>query len=206
MIIVSLFKVLRKILFRLTSIFYTPYAKLILFLNGVKYSKDLKVNEILKVFITRRGIVIFDENISINSGNNHNIVGRQQKTIFWVEGKLTVGHNTGMSSTALICNHEIEIGNNVNLGGNTIIYDTDFHAIDPKIRLNKGLDKKEAKKAIVKIGNNVFTGAHSTILKGVTIGDNAVVGACSLVSKDIPTNEIWVGNPIRFIGRLKGMN
>jgi acetyltransferase-like isoleucine patch superfamily enzyme len=51
----------------------------------------------------------------------------------------------------------------------------------------------------IKIGNNVFIGAHSTILKGVTIGENAIVGACSVVTKSIPANQIWGGNPARFI-------
>lgn len=103
-----------------------------------------------------------------------------------------------MSATAIICNYDIEIGNNVNLGGNTVIYDTDFHALDPKIRL----DKKEVKKAKVVVGDNVFIGSHSTVLKGVTIGNNAVIGACSLVSKNIPANEIWGGNPIKFIKKM----
>lgn len=51
----------------------------------------------------------------------------------------------------------------------------------------------------VKIENNVFIGAHTTILKGVTIGSNAIIGACSVITKDIPANEIWAGNPARFI-------
>ena len=68
--------------------------------------------------------------------------------------------------------------------------------------MDKTRDKNEAKKAKVTIGNNVFIGSHSTILKGVIIGDNAVVGACSLVSKDIPANEIWGGNPITFIKKI----
>lgn len=54
----------------------------------------------------------------------------------------------------------------------------------------------------VNIGKNVWIGAGSVILSGVTIGDNSIVGALSLVNKNIPKNEIWVGNPARFVKRI----
>lgn len=197
-----IYKGFRKIKRIPINYFYTPFAKLIFYLNGVQFSKNLSVRGIIKVFVTRRGIVIMGKNISINSGNNHNIIGRQQKTTFWVEGKLVIGDNVGMSAIAIICNHEIEIGNNVTIGGNTVIYDTDFHSLNPQKRLDKNKDKKEAKWGKVSIGDNVFIGAHSTILKGVEIGKNSIIGACSVVAKDIPSNEIWAGNPAKFISNV----
>ena len=54
----------------------------------------------------------------------------------------------------------------------------------------------------VKIKNNVFIGAKYIILKGVTIGENSVVGAGSVVTKSIPANQIWAGNPAKFIRNL----
>lgn len=195
----SIYKACRKLKELLFRPVYNAIAKLNFSLNGIQFSKGLRVFGFLKVHVTRRGKVIIGNNLHINSGNNHNIIGRQQKTTFWVEGKLIIGNNVGMSSTAIICNHEIEIGDNVIIGGNTVIYDTDFHALDAKLRIDKGADKLYAKHGKVHIKENVFIGAHSTILKGVTIGANSVIGACSLVSKDIPDNEIWAGNPAVFI-------
>ena len=96
---------------------------------------------------------------------------------------------------------KINFGNNVMIGGNTVIYDTNFHSLDPSLR-NTNNDKVYAKKAAVNIKDNVFIGAHTTILKGVTIGENSVIGACSVVSKDIPPNEIWAGNPAKFIKKI----
>lgn len=197
-----IYKGFRKISGRLFSFLYTPYSKLIFYLNGVQFAKNLSVRGIMKVYVTRRGIVIMGKNITINSGNKYNIIGRQQKTTFWVEGKLVIGDHVGMSSTTIICNHEIEIGNNVIMGGNTVIYDTDFHSLNPNVRLEKSRDKIDAKWGKVIISDNVFIGAHSTILKGVIIGKNSIIGACSVVAKDIPCNEIWAGNPAKFISKV----
>jgi acetyltransferase-like isoleucine patch superfamily enzyme len=197
-----LYKAIRKIHNIIKGFFYTPINKLYLALNGVKVPKGLKTSGLIKVIVTRRGKVLLGENLSINSGKNHNIIGRQQKTTFWVEGNLIIGNYVGMSSTAIICNHEIEIGNYVTIGGNTVIYDTDFHTLDPIVRKDKKKDKINAKWGKVTIKDNVFIGEHSTILKGVTIGRNSIVGACSVVTKNIPDNEIWAGNPARFIKNI----
>lgn len=56
----------------------------------------------------------------------------------------------------------------------------------------------------VKIGNNVFIGAHSVICKAITIGDDVIVAAGSVVTKDIPSGEIWGGVPAKFIKKVKG--
>ena len=56
------------------------------------------------------------------------------------------------------------------------------------------------KKALVKIGNRAFVGAACIILKGVSIGEGAVIGAGSIVSRDIPPMEIWAGTPAKKIG------
>ena len=201
-ILIFSFKGLRKLSSSLLIRIYGPYTKLLFLLNGIKYQKGMIARGFMKVLVTRRGRVTVGENFKVNSGFNHNIIGRQQKTIFWVEGQLKIGDNVGMSSAAIICNNNIKIGDNVTIGGNTVIYDTDFHSLDPNIRSDKLRDKKAANFGKVIIGNHVFIGAHTTILKGVTIGENSVIGACSVVTKNIPKNEIWAGNPAKFIKAL----
>ena len=88
------------------------------------------------------------------------------------------------------------------LGGGVKIYDTDFHSLNPDIRKNRELDLTERKCAPVVLEDNCFIGAGTTILKGVRVGENAVVGACSLVTRDIPANEIWAGVPAKFVRRI----
>jgi acetyltransferase-like isoleucine patch superfamily enzyme len=201
-LITVLYKGIRKLNHFFRKPFYTIYGKLLFIFNGISIPNKMNIRGVMKIIVTPRGAVIIGNNFNVNSGNNHNIIGRQQKTTFWVEGKLTIGNNVGMSATALICNHEIEIGNNVTIGGNTVIYDTDFHSLDSVTRANKKEDKKNAKWGKVTLSDNVFIGAHTTILKGVTIGKNSIIGACSLIGKDVPENEIWAGNPAQFIKKI----
>lgn len=86
--------------------------------------------------------------------------------------------------------------------GGTCVYTTDFHSLDPKVR-QTNRDLKERKSAPVIIEENVFIGAHCTILKGVTIGKNSIIGAGSVVTKSVPANEIWAGNPAKFIRKIE---
>lgn len=51
-----------------------------------------------------------------------------------------------------------------------------------------------------KIGNKVFLGANSVVLPGVTIGDNVIIGACTIVTRDVPSNSVVIGNPGRVVG------
>ena len=71
---------------------------------------------------------------------------------------------------------------------------TYFHSLDAEQRRDSEQDRVNARFATAKIVNNVFVGAHST-MRGVTIGDSSVVVACSIVARNIPGNDIWVGNP-----------
>jgi acetyltransferase-like isoleucine patch superfamily enzyme len=145
--------------------------------------------------------MVLGAGFKMNNGSRHNRIGRQQSCFFIANngGLIEIGENVGMSSTAINCSKSVRIGDNVRIGGNTVIYDSDFHSLDAAIR-TQGKEKMTdiLMKAVV-IGNNVFIGAHSTILKGVTVGDNSIIGAGSVVTRSIPSNEIWGGNPAQFI-------
>ena len=112
-----------------------------------------------------------------------------------------MGNNVSMISYRLWIYEGLTIGNNVKIGGGTCIYTTDFHSLDAKIRCSSE-DMHHRKCAPVSIHDNVFIGAHSIILKGVTIGENSIIGAGSVVTKSVPANQIWAGNPAKFIREI----
>lgn len=175
----------------------------ILYTNGIHFS-SFKSHGIPYVNVGLGGKCAIGTNFKMNNRESSNPIGRFHSCSIVVakQGNLVMGNNVGMSSTAIVCHNKIEIGDNVNLGGNVVIYDTDFHSLNHIKRLNRESDTQDTKTKPVKIGNNVFIGAHSTILKGVFIGDNSVIGACSVVTKNVPENEIWGGNPAKFIKKI----
>ena len=168
---------------------------------NVSYGRGLISNGLPKIKTFPRSKFHIGKNFYMNNGKNFNMIGRQQQCYFVVlnDAHLQIGNNVGMSSTAIFCTLKITIGDYVKFGGNTCIYDTDFHSLDYLHRQSRSTDLANAKSKEVCLGNNVFIGAHSTILKGVNIGDNSIIGACSVVTKSIPSNEIWAGNPAKFI-------
>lgn len=199
-----MFRIVR-FLFRCTNRSWsTFYTKILFYIFNVDYKSGFCTSGIPIIDITSGCLMNIGQNLKLNNGFSVNRIGRQQPCFFILDhgGKLTIGNNVGLSSTAIVCHHQVTIGNNVRTGGNTVIYDTDFHSLQPTYRLASREDSDQIKKQPVHIGDNVFIGAHSTILKGVTIGENSVIGACSLVTKDIPCNQVWGGNPARFIRNL----
>lgn len=91
---------------------------------------------------------------------------------------------------------DIFVGNNVLFGPNVTV-SAGTHPIHPELR------SKQAQYNIpIHIGNNVWIGANSVILPGVNIRDNSVIGAGSIVTKDIPSNVIAVGNPCRVLREI----
>ena len=170
-------------------------------LNGANFSTDFKSNGIPLINISLTGKMSMGIQFVMNNGLYDNMIGRQQPCFFVVgkKGILIIGNNVGISATAIVCWNKIEIGNNVRIGGGSVIYDTDFHSLDCRERTAIPEIIENIQTAPVIIKDNVFIGANSTILKGVTIGKNSIIGACSVVTKNIPNNEIWAGNPAKFI-------
>lgn len=162
--------------------------------NNILYNTSLNnFNGLLTVYCA--GKFIIEKDVRINSKYSSNPIGGQTFSSFFVKEKgiLTIGENSAISNSTIVCWHKITIKKNVFIGGGCKIYDTDFHSVHYLDR-NQVVDDKVKVKEVV-INDNVFIGTSSIILKGVIIGSNSVIGAGSVVRNDIPANEIWAGNP-----------
>lgn len=105
---------------------------------------------------------------------------------------ITVGKNVFINSGCCFQDQGgIEIGNNALIGQQVVIA-TINHDLRPQSRANMS-------PAPVKIGNDVWIGAHATILAGVTIGNGAVIAAGAVVTKDVPENTVVGGVPAKII-------
>lgn len=119
---------------------------------------------------------------------------------FWCDYgyNISVGENFYMNHNCVILDSaKVEFGDNVFIAPNCSFY-TAGHPLDVETR-NKGLEFAKP----IKIGNNVWIGGSVSVLPGVTIGDNVVIGAGSVVIRDIPSNTVAVGNPCKVIKQLK---
>jgi acetyltransferase-like isoleucine patch superfamily enzyme len=105
---------------------------------------------------------------------------------------ITIGYGCGFSGTFIACARHIELGENVRCGANTLIMDTDWHTDDARTSPD----------APVIIGNNVWLGVNVTVLKGVNIGENTIVGAGSIVMRSLPANAVAMGVPARIVRKI----
>lgn len=118
---------------------------------------------------------------------------------FWCDYgyNISVGKNFYSNHNLVILDGaKVEFGDNVFIAPNCGFY-TAGHPIDASER-NKGLEYAHP----IKIGNNVWIGGNVCVLPGVTIGDNCVIGAGSVVVRDIPSNSVAVGNPCKVIRKI----
>lgn len=113
-----------------------------------------------------------------------------------IERGLTVGKNCKLGSGVIDPSHcfHVTIGDNVTFGPRVHIL---AHDASTKVFLGY------TRVANVHIGSNVFIGAYSVVLPGVTIGDNVVIGAGSVVTHDIPSNSVALGAPARVVKPLE---
>jgi acetyltransferase-like isoleucine patch superfamily enzyme len=174
-------------------------------LLGCRYGSNLCADGRVVVRVRRSGAITLGENVKINSRFMGNLVGMTNPTVFdcVAGGEISIGDDSGCSSTVFSSQSSIGVGKNVKIGGNVRIFDHDYHPLDHLARRDSVRGPAEIESAPVVIGDDVFIGANAIILKGVHIGNRSVIGAGAVVAlKNIPPDSLVAGNPARVIRSL----
>ena len=165
--------------------------------------KDAVIKGIPKVFISKKGTVSIGNSFTLRSGARRGIGNEStSKIMVGANATLKIGNNVGMTNVCIVCQKEINIGHHVLIGAGTMIMDSNFHDLNWKGRMDGYHGIIGAKTAPVNICDNVFIGTRSIICKGVTIGARSIIAAGSVVVKDVPEDEVWGGNPAKFLKKL----
>ena len=208
----------RSITYIRMSRIYHIYKKLLLFiyctLSGMKYNSTWEING--RFYVIRPnlflrhlkglkgGTLSIGKQFKCNNRFTSNALGAIQPCLFNVfleDSQIVIGNNVGISGSTINAAQLVSIGDNTIIGSGCLITDTDSHPLLSSQRLMPDGDQF-TKNAPVMIGKDVFIGARCIITKGVTIGDGAVIGAGSVVCKDIPSHVVAAGNPARIIKAL----
>ncbi len=151
--------------------------------------------------------IIVGPGVTLVSNSRGNVAGVNHPVILatLAEGAvIQLGNGVGISGSSICAVKKVIIGNNSGLGVNSNIYDTDFHAVSGFGERQESI--LNAKSSPVKIGEKVWIAANALILKGVTIGNGAVIGAGSIVRHDVPDNVLVTGNPAKVVRFLNQEN
>jgi acetyltransferase-like isoleucine patch superfamily enzyme len=143
-----------------------------------------------------QNVTLISRSFATALGVNHPVVLRTLAT----GAIIKIGNRVGISGGSICSARLVEIGDDTLLGANVTISDTDFHSLYPAFRA--GHTHPTIGVAEVRVGSRVLIGTNAIVLKGVSIGDNSVIGAGSVVTKSIPANCIAAGNPCRVIREL----
>ena len=144
--------------------------------------------------ITGPGQVRFGDNVLIISNAIKPVCIRTLTRV----AKVVLGNNTGLNGTSIQCAVGVSIDDWSNIA-DAYITDTPAHTLD---RNRRSQTIEDVQNMPVSIGKNVWVSVNTVILHGVHIGDNSVIGACTLVRKDIPSDVFAAGNPLRIIKKI----
>lgn len=192
----------------LTTFFYifTSFIVNILFLlnRNIKFSSFVKVKGFPSIQIFNKAKLILKHNVTLNSSNYDYHINMYKSVKLFAYGSgavIEIGSNTRIHGSCIHARKQVKIGENCLIAANCNIMDSNGHEIlveSPESRLIK---MDEPIPIIIK--DNVWIGANSIILPGVTIGKNSIIAAGSIVTKRVPENVIFGGNPAKLIRKLK---
>jgi acetyltransferase-like isoleucine patch superfamily enzyme len=179
-----------------------PGVRLLFLLYRIKWGHRWRFYGLPVVMKHRLSSMKFGDGLQLRSSLLSNPLGASHPVVLatWSPNSvLEIGENFAMTGGTLCASARITIGNNVTIGANTSVIDTDFHPIESSHRL---MAPQNGQAESIVIRDNVFIGMNCIILKGVTIGEGAVIGAGSIVTGNVPSCVVVAGNPAQVVRSL----
>jgi acetyltransferase-like isoleucine patch superfamily enzyme len=183
---------------KLNILIFKYLIRFVCYVKGAKIGKGVVFNGFPVIRRYENSHIFIGNHCEFNSAKHSVPVGLQKRCTFVTlrqESEIIFGNNSGGSGITVLAALKIYVGNDVLIGAHSMLIDNDFHHSDPKKR---HVSNDIPARPII-IENNVFIGANCMILKGVTIGENSVIGANSVVINNIPRNSIAIGNPCKVV-------
>ena len=171
---------------------------------GVEYGAGLRCHGLPIASVQAGSSIKIGDHVTLVSRSHYTALGVSHPVVLRTltkDSTIVIGDHVGISGGSICAAVGVTIGSRTMLGADVLICDTDFHPIAPEGRRFAAIPVPLASD-VVHIGNDVFVGAHSIVLKGVTIGDGAVIGAGSVVTTDVPARSIAAGVPARIVGSV----
>lgn len=170
--------------------------------QGIEVTRGWRIYGLPLIQRHRRSEIRIDDGFQMRNWLDSNPLGVGHRGILATRhagATIQIGRDTGITGGTICAQETIEIGDRVRLGANCTVVDTDFHPLDVATR---HAAPTAGRSAPVYIGDDVFVGMNSIILKGTRIGARSVVGAGSVVSGEVPPDVIVAGNPAKIIRTL----
>jgi acetyltransferase-like isoleucine patch superfamily enzyme len=191
----TLYNVIDMLYWKVNSFSSTIYVTLLARIRGIPIGAGTKFFGITRMKRSKTGSIVIGKGNNFRSSVTSNPLGICKPCIFNAlepGSRIIIGDNCSFSGTSLLCAESITIGNNVKIGPNTMILDWCFHPEDSRCTEPKP----------IMICDNAWLGFNVAVMRGVTIGENTIIGAGSIVTKDIPANVVAAGCPCVVIRQM----
>lgn len=182
---------------------YTSYLwRIELGLKGVQGWQHLHLDGRIRAGVVPGSKIIVGPGTVFNNAYTSNPLGCHTPCLLntaSAKARIMIGRECGFSATTIVAACEISIGDRCLAGAGAMIIDTDFHRMDEQ---GRWITDFATPSSPIHIGDDVFLGARSIVLKGTRIGSGSVVGAGAVVKGTFPPHSVIVGNPAQVVKTL----
>lgn len=194
---------LKKIKLALFRIF-VGYCRIRTRMKGVEVASSATINKLPSVRMVKGSRIVLGENTILTSNPRHNPLLQHPVSLRTLtpDAVIEFGEHSGMTGSTIVCANHVTIGEHSIIGAETLIYDSFGHTYSEETGWNSA---RALTGSPISIGKKCFIGTRCIIMGGVTIGDNCLVSAGTIVTSDIPAGHKAFGNPMQVVPLPKAL-